>query len=338
MKVCILSGGSGNTKILKALYELGVNSSNIRIITNAYDNGKSTGVCRDVTDTLGVSDIRKNHFKIFSNELSNGLEVNNSDGLIKFYKERLNFKNKDDVRKYLTEWNLEFLAKYSDYFFSIPKASNYNYNDFSISNIVYSAMYKLFGYEYTNSFFCDLLGIDHDCVLLNSFDNAFLAANTLSGHVIGDEGDIVEWKNGEDKINDTLVEFKNKSLNSKAIYEILTCDLLIISSGTFWSSIYPTFQYADFYKFVNKSCATKLWFLNTKYDKDAYNVSSEEFISHMNHLGLCTEDITIIQNEDSEEENLKNASAVNIINKRLGNIDGTFNYKLVAKFLDDYVH
>ena len=339
MKICILSGGSGNTKIIKALYELGLNSNNIRVITNAYDNGKSTGICRVVTDTLGVSDIRKNHFKIFSNELSNGLVVDNQEGLIKFYKERLNFTSSDDVKEYLKSWGLSYLSIFVDYFFSLPKASLFNYNDFSISNIVYSAMYKLFGYEYTNSFFCNLLHIDPDCVLINSFDNVYLSAISESGHIIGNEGDIVEWKNESDKIINTIVSFKDSSLNSKAINEVLTCDLLIISSGTFWSSIYPTLQYSSFVDFVNKSSAKKLWFINTKYDKDSYGVSSSDFLNYVKRLGLNTSDFIVVQNEDSDELNLKNAESSDtiIITKKLGNIDGTFNYKAVAKFLNDYL-
>lgn len=337
MKICILSGGSGNSSILKALYSLGFNSSNIRIITNAYDNGKSTGVCRSITKTLGVSDIRKNHAKIFSNELDHGLFNSNSIGISRFYNERLSFTNYDDVKSFLLNCNLGYLSKYVDYFFSIPGAKNFNYSDFSISNIVYSSMYRLFGYEYTNSFFCDLLGIDKDCVLLNSFDNVYLAAKSKSGLIIEDEGDIVEWKNSDDKIESIIVDFVDPSLNSKAIEEVLTCDLLIISSGTFWSSIYPTLEYANFFKFIDMSDSKKLWFMNSTYDKDSYGVSSGDFINIANTLGLDTSSICIVQNNDASEFNLKSSKGSNIITTSLGNIDGLFDYNAVANFLRAYV-
>ena len=48
--ITILSGGSGNDAIIKGLlYSGNYTSNDIRIITNAYDNGKSTGICRKYT-------------------------------------------------------------------------------------------------------------------------------------------------------------------------------------------------------------------------------------------------------------------------------------------------
>lgn len=234
---------------------------------------------------------------------------------------------------------LTCLCNYVDYFFSFPKSRLFNYNDFSISNIVYSAMYRIFGYEYTNRFFCELLNIDPNCVLINSFDNAYLLATTESGFIIDDEADIVEWNNGHDKIVDSKAICNNESLNSKAILEVLDCDLLIISSGTFWSSIYPTLNYSSFFEFINRSKAKKLWFINTEYDNDSYNVSSEEFINHVKKLGLDLSNFDVIQNSDAGEECLKNACVndINVITVKLGNIDGAFSYKEVAKFLDKHV-
>ena len=66
MKIVVLSGGSGNDALIKGLNAYAVNGGfELHVIVNAYDNGKSTGVCRAVTDTLGVSDIRKNHIRMY---------------------------------------------------------------------------------------------------------------------------------------------------------------------------------------------------------------------------------------------------------------------------------
>ena len=64
MKITILSGGSGNDSLIKGLKSF-YQDLDISVIVNAYDNGKSTGVCRKVTNTLGVSDIRKNHIRMY---------------------------------------------------------------------------------------------------------------------------------------------------------------------------------------------------------------------------------------------------------------------------------
>ena len=64
MKAIVLSGGSGNDALLKGLYGLYPNLD-LKIIVNAYDDGKSTGLCRILTNTLGVSDIRKNHSRMY---------------------------------------------------------------------------------------------------------------------------------------------------------------------------------------------------------------------------------------------------------------------------------
>ena len=64
MKITILSGGSGNDSLIKGLKSIYKNVD-VKVVVNAYDNGLSTGVCRSITNTLGVSDIRKNHIRMY---------------------------------------------------------------------------------------------------------------------------------------------------------------------------------------------------------------------------------------------------------------------------------
>ena len=64
MKITILSGGSGNDSLIRGL-KLLYKNIDVKVIVNAYDNGLSTGVCRSITNTLGVSDIRKNHIRMY---------------------------------------------------------------------------------------------------------------------------------------------------------------------------------------------------------------------------------------------------------------------------------
>ena len=298
MKTVILSGGSGNDSLIRGL-KYYYPSMNCKVIVNAYDNGKSTGVCRAVTNTLGVSDIRKNHIRMYK-----AIHGNHDKNIIEFYDNRYDFTPGNEVAEItekLNTWGMPQFIPVVERFFATPEAKNYRYTDFNISNIVYAEMYAQSGYEYTNDYFCNkILDID-SFVLLNSFSNAYLKAITNSGYVIKDEGEIVEWCNRDDKIESCLYgTVMNTELNPRAVASIESADLIIISTGTFWSSIYPTLEFGDLYKLINKNThAKKVWSLNCEEDKDSYGVSADEFISHLRKLGLSLDDFTILVNSDA---------------------------------------
>ena len=298
MKTVILSGGSGNDSLIRGL-KYYYPSMNCKVIVNAYDNGKSTGVCRSVTNTLGVSDIRKNHIRMYK-----AMHGNCNKNIIEFYDNRYDFTPGNEVAEItekLNTWGMPQFVPLVERFFATPEAKNYRYTDFNISNIVYAEMYAQSGYEYTNDYFCNkILDID-SFVLLNSFSNAYLKAITNSGYVIKDEGEIVEWCNRDDKIESCLYgTVLNTELNPRAVASIESADLIIISTGTFWSSIYPTLEFGDLYKLINKNThAKKVWALNCEEDKDSYGVSADEFIFHLRKLGLSLDDFTILVNTDA---------------------------------------
>ena len=298
MKTVILSGGSGNDSLIRGL-KYYYPSMNCKVIVNAYDNGKSTGVCRAVTNTLGVSDIRKNHIRMYK-----AMHGNCNKNIIEFYDNRYDFTPGNEVAEItekLNTWGMPQFVPLVERFFATPEAKNYRYTDFNISNIVYAEMYAQSGYEYTNDYFCNkILDID-SFVLLNSFSNVYLKAITNSGYVIEDEGEIVEWCNRDDKIESCLYgTVLNTELNPCAVASIESADLIIISTGTFWSSIYPTLEFGDLYKLINKNThAKKVWALNCEEDKDSYGVSADEFISHLRKLGLSLDDFTILVNSDA---------------------------------------
>lgn len=298
MKTVILSGGSGNDSLIRGL-KYYYPSMNCKVIVNAYDNGKSTGVCRAVTNTLGVSDIRKNHIRMYK-----AMHGNRDKNIIEFYDNRYDFTPGNEVAEItekLNTWGMPQFIPLVERFFATPEAKNYRYTDFNISNIVYAEMYAQSGYESTNYYFCNkILDID-SFVLLNSFSNAYLKAITNSGYVIEDEGEIVEWCNRDDKIESCLYgTVMNTELNPRAVASIESADLIIISTGTFWSSIYPTLEFGELYKLINKNThAKKVWALNCEEDKDSYGVSADEFISHLRKLGLSLDDFTILVNSDA---------------------------------------
>ena len=145
MKIVILSGGSGNDALIKGLEKF-VNDDadlEVKVIVNAYDNGKSTGVCRAITDTLGVSDIRKNHSRMYEAKHKDNLDQN----ILEFYNKRYNFSDsgkdvKSQIFDLLDKWQMAEYKGYVKRFFENPKAKNFKFNDFSVSNIVYAEMYK----------------------------------------------------------------------------------------------------------------------------------------------------------------------------------------------------
>ncbi len=332
MKITILSGGSGNDSLVKGLKEI-YPQSDIKVIINQYDSGLSTGICREVTNTLGVSDARKNHSRMYKT-MSNSI----NQTILEFYENRYDFtsgKELDEVLELLNMWNLNQFKEYAIRFFNNDKAYAYKYNDFNVANIIYAQMYSEIGYEQTHKYFCDLLGID-DFVMLNSFDNVYLNAITESGKIIG-EGDIVEHANSDDKIVEIKYKGIKTELNQKAIDRVLDSDLIIISTGTFWSSIYPTLDYLNFYSYINQSNAKKIWAINNSEDKDAYGVTSNDFITQFELLGINLNDFTILENLDSIDSLHMPNEKYNIIYKHMENNDGKHNgLKFAKEILIEY--
>lgn len=332
MNIVILSGGSGNDALIKGLNAL-YPKAKVDVIVNAYDNGKSTGVCRAVTDTLGVSDIRKNHSRLY--KAINGDDVDQR--IMEFYDSRYNFTKGNEVNEIselLIKWGMtQFIDIVID-FFNNPKANDYEFKDFSVANIVYAQMYKQFGYESTNAYFCNFLQL-RDFVTLNSFDNIYIMAQTESGHVIKDEGETVFWNNPHDKIVKTIYKLDGESygLNPKAINLIENADLIVISTGTFWSSIQPTIEYLDFYKYINASKAKKIWTMNCEEDGDSFGVTDLDFIKYMEQTGLDLSDFTILLNSDARDSLKLADSTHTFVLYPMGNKKGKHDSAIYAKVI-----
>ena len=323
MKITILSGGSGNDSLIKGLKSLYKNVD-VKVVVNAYDNGLSTGVCRSITDTLGVSDIRKNHIRMYK---AMNQEDQLDTRLIEFYENRYDLEPNCEASALdlLDGWGLkdQFGVYVHNFFKRIEYSDEHKFNNFNVANIVFSEMYSELGYEKTNETSCDLLGID-DFVILNSFQNVYLNAITSDYKVINDEGDIVKLCSNDCKIVNTFyTPTPHPELNPNAIDAVINCDLLLISTGTFWSSIYPTLQYGEFYKYINESKAKKkIWAINNTEDKDAFGVSSNDFINIILNLGLDLSSFIILENLDAIPSLQEDNQDYNIVKEHLGNTNG----------------
>ena len=335
MKITILSGGTGNNALYKGIKQF-YPQADIKVLVNAYDSGKSTGICRKITDTLGVSDIRKNHSRLYS------IGKNPNENYMEFLEGRysLGYNNeKSQVFEKLAYWGIvdKFILDAVNHFFELYRdhKNKYCFEDFNIANIVYSSLFDLHGYERTCELMTEFLGIENN-VILNSFDNVYIKAVTKSGNVIEDEGDLVNYKNADDPIISIKYEKEDASyfqpkLNDKAIERIKDSDLIIISSGTFWSSIYPTLDYGGFYQYINASQAKKIWLMNNEQDKDAYGVSSNDFISIFENLGLELARFTIIENNEANVLLKQENDFYDIKYYNLGNEKGKHNSDLVSR-------
>lgn len=320
LHITVISGGSGDNSLIKGLKSL-YPHSNVKCVINAYDSGKSTGICRKVTNTLGVSDIRKNHIRMYKAVHKNNINPH----LLSFYEDRYDFTKGhelEEVEQKLDDWGLGFFKVYAKKFFLNPLAKKEEYLDFSVANIIYAAMYKEMGYEQTNKYFCDLLDID-DFVILNSFDNVYIHAHLKDGREVEDEGEIVVLDDPNNKIVKLSYHTNDDyGINPRAIEALNEADLIIISTGTFWSSIYPTLEYLDFYKYINEAKCKKIWVINSKEDHDAFGVSSNDFIDIVTKLGLRLDDFIILENLDASDILKLPNDKYRIIYKHLGNVDG----------------
>lgn len=320
MNILVISGGSGNDALIKGLKKF-YPESNVKVLVNAYDAGKSTGVCREVTGTLGVSDIRKNHIRMYKATTEH---VNQC--FVEFYDSRYDFtkgNEAEEVVAKLRAWGLSSLEEYAVRFFKRPEAENYDYKDFCVSNIVYAEMYAEAGYEATNKFFCDMLGLD-DFVILNSFDNIYIKAQTESGKVIEEEGELVEYCNPDDIIVKMIYDLRGPEigLNPVAVNALYEADLIVVSTGTFWSSIFPTLEYLDFYKYLNDAKAKKIWAINCEPDKDCYGVGSNRMIQFVEDLGVDLSQFTILENSDANEILRQENNEAHVVYEAMGNNKG----------------
>lgn len=330
--ILVISGGSGNDALLKGIFHY-YEKAKVKVLVNAYDDGKSTGVCRAITNTLGVSDIRKNHYRMYS--IKHHKNIN--DSIKSFYNERFDLKKGEElsfVIGKLNSWNLSSMIKYARSFFS--QAHGHEFNDFSIANIIYSQMFKEVGYEQTNKMMCELLNID-DFVIMNSFENVTIGAVTNNG-TIKDESGIVDFSSNVDKIKSITYQSESPIvLNSKAIEAIMNSDMIIISTGTFWSSIYPTLEYGQLYKVINKAKCKKIWMMNNEEDNDSIGIGSNDFIEKVAHLGLDLKSFTIIENLDACPSLRQANENYNVVYYSMGNIKGRHDaYKMAYSVFSEY--
>ena len=144
-------------------------------------------------------------------------------------------------------------------------------------------------------------------VHLISNKSLLLKAETQSGRIIEDEGDIVEWDNPNDKIVRAILmgedgEYipsvgEGTAHTKRSIFQIIEeADIIIFSSGTQWSSLIPTYIHRGFREMIQKSSAKKYLVMNNVEDHDVVGVSAAELCGILERY-LDMDELTVVVNE-----------------------------------------
>lgn len=321
MKIVILAGGTGSINLQHGLYhylDSNVEGVDIKILTNAYDNGLSTGAVRKVCGgkILGPSDVRKNQTTRL--QLQDYNSPWNAFLDIRFTARATEAKNYcytqiDKLEQTLREKKHPSTNQVStikdavDYFFQAPLAMSIDYSDFSLANIIYAGLARGYGNSLRDAAtqMAHMLGIK-DNVILNSDESLFLGAITKSGIRVNDEGDIVSWGNTEDPFVDVFFTDANGNetfpeLCDEAKEALYAADLIILSSGTQWSSLIPTYASKGFKEAIELSPAKVIMLMNQHPDKDSPGQSAEEILNVLVPKYFPSNRLDVIIGTDSHE-------------------------------------
>ena len=297
MRIVILTGGTGSIALQRGLHAfLGQDLDGVstKIIVNAYDNGLSTGSVRQVMhgQILGPSDVRKNQMTRLQLEdpgnpwlgfLGRRFTVDPLEARKHCHAEVDQLVRELETTGRPHDCRPLLIGAIEEYFAS-PLALKVAYDDFSLANVVYAGLARLNGNSLraAGRRMAAALGIP-DHVLLNDDRSLFLGAVTRSGKRINDEGDIVSWGNREDPIVDIVLtgpdgEEECPMLCLEAWQAIIEADLIILSSGTQWSSLIPTYASSGFSAAIRDSRARVVMVVNRTPDHDSPGQSISDII------------------------------------------------------------
>jgi 2-phospho-L-lactate transferase/gluconeogenesis factor (CofD/UPF0052 family) len=298
VRIVIFAGGTGSIALQRGLYnalDAHLDGVDTKVIVNAYDNGLSTGTVRRVMggQILGPSDVRKNQTtrlqlqnpdspwlrflnRRFSVHVSNALNVCEEN-----VAQLLNSLDTHDLDIDISAILFRAVAEY----FKSPLAMKVDYDDFSLANIIYAGLARTQGNSLRASarIIAEAICIP-DNVLLNDDKSLYLGAITETGKRVTDEGDIVCWGNEADPFVDIFFTDVNGNtcqpeLCDEARQAIRNADLIILSSGTQWSSLIPTYASNGFRTAIDESNAKLLMIMNRTPDRDSPSQSASDIIN-----------------------------------------------------------
>ncbi|MFW6002121.1 MAG: 2-phospho-L-lactate transferase CofD family protein [archaeon] len=336
MNIVIISGGTGSVAIETGLKKTFGNEAHITNILNAYDDGKSTGIVRKVFDVLGPSDIRKVQWLQWHNA------INNDKRIDELYNNRYDF-NRDNVMDIIEAWS------FSDSFNTLAKESvdaffdNYwesEVKNFNIVNIMYGYLFKKIGYEETISYFSNFLNIT-DNVVLNSHDNVNLGVYYNEDEECWFENEFIEFRDKNKKINDIFfwkddskVDITDISINEKVLQSIKEANMIIVSTGTEWSSLIPTLKFTPIaHEIDTNKEAVKIKVIDNEADGDAYGTNADEIIREYDKM-IDMSNFIILSNIDANKE-WQASELFRTYYESMDNIEGKHNPDKVSSAIVD---
>ncbi|MBQ6126558.1 MAG: YvcK family protein [Erysipelotrichaceae bacterium] len=332
LKIVLFCGGSGGKALQGGFDSLfGYGNYQLNAIINAYDNGKSTGVCRRIfdSDILGPSDLRKNQLTQYRLKYKNELKDPGSreSRLYELFELRMDGSGYQDYygkamdlidgADYLEEKEKELFRSWTDHFFYVDKdhkelrkgIEEIRFKDFSLSNIFYASCASLNGnsLEKAGERISELLDIEYRVHMISDI-NLFLYNRTESGYLITDEGELVAWNNPNDKVTEAILKKKDGTdylpkVGEESFFDIESvikeADLMIFSSGTQWSSLIPTYMHEGFNELIRSCKAKKYLVMNNKEDLDCKGVGAEDLLQIIERY-LDLTDIKIVLNDNAD--------------------------------------
>lgn len=311
MKILIFSGGTGSAMLKKGFNELLTNYE-IYSWINLGDSGKSTGIVAEICQSLGVSDVRKNLSLYYYLEHKDAFDEN----IMSFLEGRYFLgKNIEEARtsskKYIKKFlNLPKFLELVDDFFDLAKKRGYQgiFEDFNLANIVMGISFSQIGIDRTIAMMKEILKIKNCNIIVPWHNYNKLYGKTKSGFILDNEAKIVDWANPDDKINE--VYFVDKD-TGKISYEydlfdqnylnfINESDIIILSTGTQWSSLIPSYMNRKVKEALEKNWHKVIVCMNNKQDKDMYGVNHEEMLKIISKY-LDISKLKILYNKDADE-------------------------------------
>jgi len=305
MKITLITGGSGSENIQRGLNKINKHIG-INIILNGYDDGKSTGILRKLfKNTLGISDFRKNQVLEY-----NLIYGNNDTYKLLTYRFTITNTLENPINHLLTlindldiEDNIrKFLILNTKYFFALEQSTHIHYDDFNYMNIIYCAL--LHQYDSNMITVCNIIknvfGLKNN-IYVNSQANLTLNGITANNKMLLDEASIVNFDDITDKIVDVTFADNNKMpiLDDATKDLLLNSDIIVLSCGTQFSSLIPTYKTALFADTFKQSKAQKYLILNCDYDNDIVNYTGDELLDKINeYISLKEPDVKIIISPD----------------------------------------
>ena len=236
--ITIFTGGSGCTELIGALNNLNLKTGKVKLnlIINGYDDGKSTGLIRDIIPgILGPSDFRKNcqnllqvdqdieheNLKYFLNlRLKDFYEYKDLVNYFKYRSKKLLIKFKEienlNWNKYLKCANTFLIF---DKYLKKKSVKQKKIRDIAVGNILFAGLYLQNGNDFNLALekYLKLFELDNIIHNVNNGENLFLSGISECGNIIRDEASIV---NNDKKYKIFDIYLTKKKLDSFQIKKI----------------------------------------------------------------------------------------------------------------------